>query len=117
MKIHKLYTGDDSNSHFGEIEIDLCHLDGIENLSDKYQVDGVIFNQVAPQETYGWHNAPKRQYVITLSGEVDVEVSSGTIQRIVPGDVVLVDENHEGTGHKTTIVSEVPWICAYIPCE
>jgi hypothetical protein len=116
MKIFSLYTGDDGNSHFGEIEIDLCHVDGIENLSSKYPVDGVTFNQVEPNETYGWHNEPKRQYVITLSGEVDVEVSGGNIQRIVPGDVVLVNERYEGSGHKTTVVGKVPWVCAYIPC-
>jgi mannose-6-phosphate isomerase-like protein (cupin superfamily) len=116
MKIHKLYTGDDGHSHFGKIEIDLCHIDGIENLSAKHQVDGVTFNQVAPKESYGWHNAPRRQYVITLAGEVDVEVNSGAIQRIAPGDVVLVDESSEGSGHNTTVVSEVAWVCAYIPC-
>ena len=116
MKIFSLYTCDDGNSHFGEIELDLCHVDGLEKLSNKYPVDGVTFNQVEPHETYGWPHATPRQYVITLSGEVDVEVSGGTIQRIVPGDVVLVNERHEGSGHKTTVVGKVPWVCAYIPC-
>src|SRR5215213_1772018 len=45
-----------------------------------------------------WHNAPWRQYVVTLSGTWEIETSDGDIRRFGPGDVLLA-EDLTGKGH------------------
>ena len=36
--------------------------------------------------------APQRQYIITLSGEAEIGLSDGTIHRLEPGDVHMVED-------------------------
>jgi hypothetical protein len=46
------------------------------------------------------HPAPRRQYVVHLAGEAELETSDGNHCRIGPGDIVLVEDCH-GKGHFT----------------
>lgn len=54
----------------------------------------------APQDLEGstWHPAPKRQYMYLLSGTMEITVSDGEMRRLVPGDIVLIEDTH-GKGH------------------
>ena len=56
----------------------------------------------------GWfdpaHPAPARQFMILLSGVVEVE-ASGESRRFTAGDVVLVEDT-AGPGHSTLVVEE-----------
>jgi hypothetical protein len=47
------------------------------------------------------HPAPRRQWVITLRGELRVTVSDGTSRRFGPGDLVLLTDT-TGRGHATS---------------
>ncbi|MBT8508849.1 cupin [Methanomicrobiaceae archaeon CYW5] len=52
----------------------------------------------------GWigelHPAPTRQFLALLSGEVEVETTDGTIRRLGPGDLILLEDT-SGKGHVT----------------
>jgi hypothetical protein len=48
MKITRVYTGPDGESHFEEIDVDI--------------------GKLQPGDVNEWHVAPRRQYVINLSG-------------------------------------------------
>ena len=61
-----------------------------------------------------WHNAPRRQYVITLSGQVEFTIGDGTVKRLGPGDVLLA-EDLTGRGHITRVVGSEPRISTAIP--
>jgi hypothetical protein len=75
MKVTRVYTGADGESHFEEIEVD------IEKLQPG---DGIVFRHAAPGDVNEWHMAPRRQYVINLSGQSEVEIGDGTKRRLVP---------------------------------
>jgi quercetin dioxygenase-like cupin family protein len=45
-----------------------------------------------------WHPAPRRQFVITLTGEVEYEIGDGTRRRFGPGSIFLA-EDLTGQGH------------------
>ena len=60
MKIMRVYSGADGQSHFDEIEVEIEKLQPAE---------GIIFRHVPPDYVNSWHTAPRRQYVINLSGE------------------------------------------------
>src|SRR5512142_1448987 len=49
-----------------------------------------------------WHPVPSRQIHVYLSGELEVQVSDGSTERIGPGTVVLLEDT-TGKGHVTTV--------------
>ena len=63
MKITRIYTGEDEQSHFEEIEIPLFDQGDIGRLSEIYGANGVIFRENPGDYHYQWHNAPRRQYL------------------------------------------------------
>ena len=73
--------------------------------------EGVIFRDIAPDQSSEWHNAPRRRFLITLSGSLDVTVGDGTVMNFGPGDVFLA-EDLTGQGH--TIVPRDNWTRAII---
>jgi quercetin dioxygenase-like cupin family protein len=98
MKITRVYSGQDGESHFEEIEVDIGKLQ---------PGDGIVFRHASPGEVNDWHVAPRRQYVINLSGHSEVEISDGTKQRFGPGDIFLVDDT-TGRGHISRVVGPQP---------
>jgi hypothetical protein len=48
----------------------------------------------------GWHTGPARQFVITLSGNSEVEVSGGVHVLAGPGHINLIEDT-TGKGHMT----------------
>ena len=63
----------------------------------------------------GWHNAPRRQFVITLTGRSEIGVGDGSSQQLGPGDMMLA-EDLTGQGHTTRIV-EAPWLAVSVLAE
>ena len=107
MKITRLYTGKDGHSHFEEIEVEI----------EKIQpAEGIVFRQAPPGHAREWHPAPRRQYVITLSGQGEIEIGDGTKRRFGPGDIMLADDT-TGRGHVTRVVSAQPRLYVTIPLK
>jgi len=65
---------------------------------------GIIFRETSGDYYVDWHNAPQRQYVITLEGEVEIVTGDGTIRRFGPGDVMLAEDT-TGRGHISRAVN------------
>jgi quercetin dioxygenase-like cupin family protein len=105
MKITRVYAGADGQSHFDEIEVE------IEKLQPG---EGIIFRHVAAGYINSWHTAPRRQYVINLSGESEVEVGDGTTRKLSPGDIYLADDT-TGQGHVSRAVGNQPRVFVTIP--
>ncbi|MCH8744674.1 MAG: hypothetical protein IIB31_03380 [Chloroflexi bacterium] len=111
MAIFRLYTGSDGLSHMEEL--DLSNQPDLTNLHDAKHI---VFRSAEPGRFSDWHNAPRRQYIITLSGEAEIGLRDGTIQHIGAGDVNLA-EDIEGSGHTTRVVGNVPRVTATIHLE
>ena len=62
---------------------------------------GAIFRTQQPAVAMDFHNAPRRQIVVPLEGEVEIEVGSGEVRLISPGMALLADDL-SGQGHKAT---------------
>ena len=69
-------------------------------------------------ETEEWekntHPAPRRQYVITIKGNIRFKVTDGTPFMIKPG-IVLLAEDIKGSGHSWDLVRSKEWVRLYIP--
>lgn len=107
MKITRLYTGNDGRSHFEDIDRALEDRGAIGRLSAAEAASGIIFRETDRDYTYDWHNAPRRQYVIMLSGSVEIEVGDGTRRRFGPGEILLAEDT-TGQGHKSRSVAGQP---------
>lgn len=100
MKIPRLYTGDDGQSHWADLEIEMeSRPTGSSAARVVQNATGVTFSYFPAGVTADWHNAPRRQYVITLTGEVEYEIGDGTLRRFGPGSIFLA-EDLTGQGHR-----------------
>lgn len=100
----KLYTGADNASHVVE---------GTVAQNDPSEVSSIYFKESAPQSLLDWHDAPERQYVITLSGTLEFTTRNGETFVLRPGDVLVAADNL-GSGHKWRLVDDQPWRRAYV---
>lgn len=105
--VTRLYTGPDGESYFDEIRIPLEDAGAIGLLSQRHQVQDLVFRLTEGDYDYDWHNAPIRQYVIMLEGQVDIEVGSGEVRRFGPGDILLAEDT-SGRGHRSRAVDGRP---------
>ena len=99
MKAARIYTGADGRSHFEDLDIPLKP-SSYGTLSDLVPSSGVIFRETPLGGALDFHVAPRRQFVITLAGLVEVECGDGTKRRFGAGDIMLADDT-TGQGHIT----------------
>jgi hypothetical protein len=109
----RLWTGDDGNSHFEEGVIDLSKGERGDILSGIVDVVSISFRETRAGGAFEWHDAPTRQFVITLSGTLDFQTRKGEHFMLHPGDILLAEDT-AGTGHSWKLVDENPWRRAYV---
>jgi hypothetical protein len=115
MKITRIYTGPDNESHFEEKEIEL-KFDGDMEVSATEPAEGILFRRASASHLNDFHPAPRRQYVITLSGQVEIETGDGTKRRFGSGDIMLAHDT-TGRGHITRVVGDQPRLYVMIPLK
>jgi quercetin dioxygenase-like cupin family protein len=74
----------------------------------------MAFGEWQAGHEYSWHVAEAKQWVVCLSGIVEVELRNGEKRQFKAGDVIKVEDT-SGSGHTTRVLSEVPWHCIYLP--
>jgi hypothetical protein len=107
MKITRVYSDPSGESHFGEIDIGLADSGPVGRLSERFPVKSIIFRENDAGYDYDWHNAPERQYIVLLDGEIEIEVGDGEKRIFRGGDVIFV-EDVEGRGHRTRVTNNRP---------
>lgn len=113
MRLFRLYSGQDGQSHVEELKIPFAP-DGMTERAPTQAASGVIFSRMAPGWFMDWHNAPRRQYVITLSGALEIGLGDGSTHRFGPGEGILA-EDLTGKGHTTRVVGNEPRVSMAIP--
>lgn len=98
--ITRIYSDQQGESHFEDIEIPLQDGGPIGFLSEAQAAGTIIFRKVIEQYDYDFHNAPARQYIALMDGEIEIETSLGQRRIFKPGDVLLV-EDVSGKGHRS----------------
>ncbi|MFC2060093.1 hypothetical protein ACFLTZ_03230 [Chloroflexota bacterium] len=106
-KVTRIYTGSDGESHFEDIEIAVEDKVTGSRWSEFMKATGIIFGELDSNYKKEWHNAPRRQFVITVEGEGEIEVGDGTKRRFRPGDILLAEDT-AGRGHISRVVNNQP---------
>lgn len=105
MNIIKLYTKKDSKSYFKEIDIQTEKELVLGHYSKLYHATGMQFREFEKNAFYDWHNAPQKQYIVYLEGEVEIESSNGEKRIFKSGDVLLAMDLN-GKGHVTRTLTK-----------
>lgn len=107
MRVTRLYTGPDMQSHFEDFDVPLDDRGAIGCLSARHTVGGLIFRHTDGDYDYAWHNAPERQYIVILEGGLEVEIGDGTRRTFGAGDILLAEDT-TGQGHISRAVDGRP---------
>lgn len=113
MHVTRLHTDTNGNSSFEDLDIPF-ERSGVEQFANLRAPSSMMLNETDSGHQYDWHNAPARQWVITLQGEIEVQLRDGATRRFGPGSMLLADDL-KGSGHATKVVSSEPWRCVYLP--
>ena len=108
--VARMYSDAQGETHIETVMMDVGRSNGFSATATVY------FSRFAADMNVDWHPAPRRQFLITLSGPgYEVETSDGSVAQLPPGSVLLVeDTNPAHRGHKTrslggeTLVMFVP---------
>ena len=109
MALFRLYTGDDGQSH-----LEAQDLQHHPDLKSPQLARHIAFQEFAQGVFIDWHPAPRRQYVIILSGELEIGLGDGSLHRFGPGDARLVEDT-SGQGHTTRALGDAPVLTAVVP--
>ena len=109
----RLYTGPDNQTHAEEVELKFTPGSPAE-VSRMTQVTGAELHRTAGGSVEDWHRAPRRQYVITLSGRGEIEVAGGKKISVGPGTINLVEDT-AGKGHITKAVGSEVRVTLQLP--
>ncbi len=109
VTITRIFTGQDGLSHAEDIELTL----NARGATEMFAATGAEFSVRPPTpgakpgntaatdaNSADWHTGPARQFVITLAGSSEVEVSGGVHVGASPGHINLIEDT-TGKGHIT----------------
>src|SRR5262249_21865556 len=116
MRIHRLYTDRNGESHFQDVEVEYAETTRAGKLSKRIPATGIIFREVQPDYDLEWPPAPRREYIITVEGGVQIPASGGGSRRIGGGEVLLV-EDPAGRGHLSKAIEGRVRTCIFVPRE
>ena len=108
MGTYRMYTDADGDTTWEPIDLD-DRPDWLEGLD----TTKIRFGIRPPGVVQDWHPAPQRQFVIILSGQLQITYVDGSTKVFGPGDARLV-ENVTGKGHQTMALGDEPCITATI---
>jgi hypothetical protein len=116
VTITRLFTGSDNKTHAEEITVPLPLSPGNGSSERSHLMSFKDAQWVRTSTSYDldWHVAPRRQYVVTVSGESEVVIGDGSRIRLYPGKVMLVEDT-TGQGHISKSVGDKDRISLFLP--
>lgn len=104
----RIYTGPDGETHFDDREVPFELVDFAPpappiSVTESIGTKGMTVISSPGGWEGDWHPTPRRQFIVVLTGELEVEVSDGELRVFHTGDMILVEDT-TGRGH----ISRVP---------
>ncbi len=114
MKYTRIYADANGESHFQDVEVAMTTAPyNTGTISQMIAAKGVMF-RVSRDYLVDWHNAPRRQFVVNVTGTLEVTVSDGEKRRFGPGTILLA-EDVTGKGHISQSLGGEERLSLFIP--
>ena len=98
VKVTRLYTGSDGKTKVEELTIPLTPRDSGSDVSGSVALTSLQVRRTNQNYFLDWHPASRRQLVVTLTGESEIELEGGRKIRLTPGHILLAEDT-TGQGH------------------
>jgi hypothetical protein len=106
MRIHNIYSDEDGETHFRDIDIEMSQVGPDGTTSKRLPATGVYFRTTPADWFFDWHPATRRQYVINLDAPNQITASDGETRIIGVGEIILIEDVH-GKGHLSQAVGQM----------
>jgi hypothetical protein len=106
---YRLYSGDDGQAHIEPID-----LAGTPGWTAPQGAKSIVFRTDPVGNFQDWHQAPRRQFVIIVSGQLEIGLGDGSKHVFGAGDARLLEDT-TGQGHTTAVYGDQPCVLATIP--
>ena len=104
MGTYRMYADDDLIARWEQVDIEK-----VPSWTEGIDVTQVRFSSRNPGVLQDWHPAPQRQFVVILSGQLQIGFEDGSKKIFGPGDARLVEDTI-GNGHTTIALGSEPCI-------
>ena len=108
--IVRIYTGPDGNSHFQDLE------QPPDTDAATPRKASVSFRLRPPGFFQDWHKPATPTYVITLTGQAEVQAEDGATRRFGPGDILFAEDTR-GKGHTSRCLGSAPRLIVTIALD
>jgi quercetin dioxygenase-like cupin family protein len=93
----RIYATPDGNSHFEDVTVEMHAIGGdafspSSETGKPVEVTDFNFRRMRAGADSDWHPAPRRQFVIVMSGTVEIEASDGEVRRFGPASMFFADD-------------------------
>jgi hypothetical protein len=112
MHYTRIYADASGETHFEDVTLPVTLTTSAVStaqaeVTEPLAVTQVVFRKVLQDHPAEPHSAPRRQLILQVSGETEIEVSDGEVRRFGPGSITLADDL-TGKGHQTRRVGDIP---------
>jgi quercetin dioxygenase-like cupin family protein len=106
----RIYADAQGGSHFDTVNVEQNLAQGAPPaapfyVSGDHPASKYRFYTFQPGWFGDWHPCPTRQFLSLMSGEVEMETTDGSVQRLRPGDLILLEDT-SGRGHVTRNIGD-----------
>jgi len=121
MNYIRLTEDENGVSFFEDHNIDLTPTDfappaPLINISDPEVASGLIYLSLPAGWTGKKHATPRAQVLFCLQGRMRVEAGDGSVREIGAGDIWRMEDTG-GSGHTTSVISDLDMTCAVVQLD
>jgi hypothetical protein len=98
IELWHVYSTPDGESHMRQVEVPVSMRPNGHFSTEMFNVQGATLRRIPAAFSADWHPISRRQLIVTISGEGEVETSDGAILVSRPGVVELL-EDFNSKGH------------------
>jgi hypothetical protein len=106
FNITRIYSEKNGETHFEDIKIELHESSSQALESMKFKTKSIMLRKAPATQARGWHLAPEKQLVVSISGTAIVTVSDGETRTFEAGSILLVEDTEEYSKGHTTVADE-----------
>ena len=98
VKVTRIFTGPDGRTRVEEFDLPLKPRDKGSDVAAPVALTTLQVRRTTPEYFLDFHPASRRQLVVTLAGESEIELEDGRKIRLGPGSILLAEDT-TGKGH------------------